>query len=166
MELYLGGGEAGVKAFDTLYRRYAPKVYGFLRKQLRDSALADEVFQQTMLRFHETRERYDVKYPLGPWIFTLCRNTLRDHQRRQLRRREQELPDDLVGSTEPAITEAPEVPLSTLNKTQRAAVEMRYLHEKDFNEIAASLQISETNARQLISRAVRRLRGLMEGKKK
>lgn len=165
MAIYQQGGEGGMRAFDALYRRFAPKVYGYLRRQLGDSTLADEVFQQTMLRFHETRDRYDPRYPLGPWLFTLCRNTMRDHQRRQIRRREQELPDEIPAPADSDPGSASEIPLSALKGAQRAAVEMRYLNEMNFAEIAASLQVSETNTRQMISRGIRNLRRLMGGKK-
>jgi RNA polymerase sigma-70 factor (ECF subfamily) len=166
MALYRQGGEEGVRAFDTLYRQFAPKVYGYLKKQLGDSAAADEVFQQAMLRFHETRDRYDPRYPLGPWLFTICRNTMRDHQRRQVRRREQALPDELPEPAEEAQASVTEIPLAALSSAQRAAVEMRYLNEMTFAEIAACLQVSETNTRQMISRGIRSLRRFMEGKKR
>lgn len=162
MERYLLGGDTGVEAFKLLYQRFAPKVYGYLRKQLRDQVLADEVFQQTMLRFHETRNRYDPRFPLGPWMFTLTKNCMLDALRREQRRREEALPDYLIAE-EPSAP--PEIPLSTLPNAQRQAIEMRYYNDLNFSEIAKNLNVSETNTRQMISRAIRKLRGVMQGDK-
>lgn len=162
MQRYLAGGDNGVEAFKLLYQRFAPKVLGYLRKQLRNQALAEEVFQQTMLRFHETRSRYDQRFPLGPWLFTLTKNCMVDALRREQRRKEDPLPDSLVAEDAP---ETPEIPLGVLPETQRKAVEMRYYQELSFSEIAKNLNVSEANTRQIISRAIKRIRGVMQGGK-
>jgi len=164
MELYLRGGDEGMRAFKIIYARYAPRLYGYLSIQVHDKGQVDEIFQTAMLKFHETRARYNTKYPLSPWIFTICRNVMRDFQRRQSRRREVDLPDQIPAPENYKEAPTKNIPLSSLSTVQRDAIEKRYLQERDFSDIADSLQITETNARQIISRAVRKLRYLMEGK--
>ena len=51
--------------------------------------------------------------------------------------------------------------LALLPSQQKLAVEMRYIDDKTFEQIAERLKVSPTNARQIISRGVKRLRELV-----
>jgi RNA polymerase sigma-70 factor (ECF subfamily) len=153
-----------MRAFDIIYARYAPRLYGYLSNHVHDRGHVDEIFQTAMLKFHETKEKFDAKYPLSPWIFTICRNVMRDFQRRNVRLRETDLPDQIPAPEEPIEVDNPNIPFSSLSGAQRKVIELRYMQEKDFSEIAETLRVTETNARQMISRAVRKLRRVMEGK--
>ena len=164
MGIYLRGGVEGMRAFETIYGRYAPRLYGYLSNHVHDRGQVDEIFQTAMLKFHETREKFDVKFPLSPWIFTICRNVMRDFQRRKARLRETDLPDQIPAPEEHQELNNPSIPFSSLSSAQQKVIELRYMQEKDFSEIAETLQVTESNARQLISRAIRKLRRVMEGK--
>ncbi len=164
MGIYLRGGVEGMRAFEIIYARYAPRLYGYLSNHVHDRGQVDEIFQTAMLKFHETREKFDAKYPLSPWIYTICRNVMRDFQRRNARLRETDLPEQMPAPEEQHEVNNKTIPFSSLNGTQRQVIELRYMQEKEFSEIAETLQVTETNARQMISRAVRKLRRVMEGK--
>lgn len=150
-------GEA--EAFEALYSRHAPKVLGYLRKKLRSEALAHDVFQSTFLKLHRNRSRYDAAYPFAPWLFTICRSELLDALKKPHFSQEA-LPGDLPEVAAAKEDEFREISLERLPEIQRRAVELRYQKEYSFEEIAASLETSPANARQLISRALRSLRGL------
>jgi RNA polymerase sigma factor (sigma-70 family) len=152
-------GEA--EAFEVLYSRYAPKVLGFLRKKLKSEAFALDVFQATFLKLHRSRSRYNSDLPFAPWLFTVCRSELLDALKKPHRTQE-----SLVAETpEPAILEIVETELEgvsfdSLPTNQKKAMELRYRNEFSFEQIAASLDTTPANARQLVSRAIRSLRGL------
>ncbi len=156
------------EAFKTLYERHQKRVYGFLMGKLRTAELADEAFQMTFLKLHQSRHQYDAKLPFTPWLFTLCRNAMIDTIRiRNRTHRKEELNPIAI---ETAKTEATQetfhqgqslekVPgLETLSPKQREAVELRYFEDLPFEEIAKRLEISPTNARQIVSRAIRALK--------
>ncbi len=49
-----------------------------------------------------------------------------------------------------------------LNKNQRQAIVLRYGEDFSFEEIARSLETTSSNARQLVSRALKRLRKIIK----
>jgi RNA polymerase sigma factor (sigma-70 family) len=151
-------GEA--EAFEELYSRHAPRVLSFLRKKVRGEALARDVFQSTFLKLHKFRARYDSAFPFAPWLFTICRSELLDALKKS--HIKQEVLVEEVPETESSVFEpdAPEIDLERLSVIQKQAVELRYQQDFSFEEIAERLETSPGNARKLVSRAVRALRGL------
>lgn len=81
-------GDAG--SFDWLFQRYADPVWRFIRLRVGpDLALADDVAQETWERVVKAIRSYQTKGAGFPaWLFTIARNTAREHQRGLLRRRE------------------------------------------------------------------------------
>jgi RNA polymerase sigma-70 factor (ECF subfamily) len=150
-------GEA--EAFAALYSRHASRVLGYLRKKTGSDALARDVFQSTFLKLHRCRSRYDAAFPFVPWLFTICRSELLDALKKAHRRHETlaaEVPENVAPAADLG---TPEVNLSRLPPAQQRAVELRYGNDFSFDEIAAQLDTSPANARKLVSRAIRFLRG-------
>ena len=160
MQAYQLGTE---EAFEELYRRYAGRVFGFLKSKTRDEALAQDIFQSTFLKLHRSRASYNSMFPFLPWLFTICRSEMLDAFRKKARTKE----DSVEAIYEIKIDEANEVSqldLSSLPPKQKEALELRFQQGLSFEEIATRLQTGTGNARQLVSRAVRFLRGLYGGK--
>ena len=82
-------------AFEMLYQRHANNVFGYLSKKLKNKEMAEDVLQETFLRLHRFRAKYDSSLPFLPWLFTLCRNAMVDGIRSQSSLRE-ELHNDLA----------------------------------------------------------------------
>lgn len=153
------------QAFQALYKRHSGRIYGYLRVKLGgDRAMVDDLFQATFLKFHKTRSLYDRAFPFVPWLFTVCRSVLVDGWRDKKRTIEEADPDAVAKAvaSEPIIEGGSLPDLSTLPTEQRRAIELRYGQDLSFEEIAKKLDTSPGNVRQLVSRAIRRLRGLME----
>lgn len=154
------------EAFHILYKRHSSKVYGFLTAKLRDRSLADDAFQATFMKLHQSREKYDSALPFAPWLFTVCRSAMLDTLRvRQKSTRLEDLnPVALENAAMESPVETPALPdLKMLPASQRQALELRYIHDLSFDEIAARLETSSENSRQLVSRAVKKLRKLVQG---
>ncbi|MFO1435034.1 MAG: RNA polymerase sigma factor [Gammaproteobacteria bacterium] len=75
------GGDAG--AFDQLYTRHRGGVYRYLLRQLRDHAVAEELFQDIWMNLINARERYVVQAQFKTWLYRIAHNRLVDHVRRQ-----------------------------------------------------------------------------------
>lgn len=162
MKAYQEGSE---RAFEVLYQRHSPKVYGYLYGKLKDRAFADDVFQAAFAKLHQSRKHYDPSFPFVPWLFTVCRSVMLDG----LRKRKRTLEDLDSISVENA--EAPSLQIETipalpslegLSVEQRKVVELRFGENLSFDDIAIRLETSPANARQMVSRAVRKLRKLMD----
>ncbi len=155
------------EAFESLYARHRNRIFGFLMKRLKDRGEAEDVFQSVFDKLHRKRGQYRKDIPFLPWLFTLVRNTLIDHLRKKATQ-------DKYLTFSGKLVEAYSVPaseglsinaaiaeLSSLNENQRQALELRFNQGLTFNEIAEQMQTSTDNSRQIISRAVRKLRKLV-----
>ena len=148
-------------AFSDLYNRYAQKVLAFLRLKLREESAAQDVFQSTFLKLHKSKHLYNPSLPFSPWIFTICRNELVDFVRKQKYAFE-ELKEETVSITTRVIHA--EMDLTGLTQEQQTAIRMRYSSDSSFEEIASALNTSPVNARKIISRSLKYLRGYYDKK--
>jgi RNA polymerase sigma-70 factor (ECF subfamily) len=96
MDRYARGDDP---AFDDVYRRAAPRVRGFLLRLCGDTSVADDLTQETFLRVHNARGRFEPGAAALPWLFAIARNAFLDSKRRDAVRRTEDPPGD--GSAEP-----------------------------------------------------------------
>ena len=158
MVRYQGGDE---EAFKELYRRHSPKVYGFIGSRVKDPGIRDDIFQAVFMKLHQARAHYDSSFPFIPWLFTVTKSVLINNVRKQNRRLEDlnelALEKAQVPQTEEQNLKLPK--LAGLNEMQQKAMELRYgAEEFSFEQIAERLSTSPANVRQLISRAIKKLR--------
>jgi RNA polymerase sigma factor (sigma-70 family) len=172
MREYQMGNE---EAFSVLYERYSGKVYGYLQNRLKDRVWVDDVFQATFVKLHQARNRYDTGFPFAPWLFTVCKSVLVDQVRARNRIQEDLNPVEIDKAISPELAlpmmvgESIESDITArialLPGAQREALELRFgVEELPFEEIARRLETSPENARQLVSRGIRRVRILMKNK--
>lgn len=148
-------------AFEILYDRHRSRVFGFLMTKLKNRFEAEEVFQSTFMKLHSSRKQYDSKFKFVPWLFTLCSNSLKDFLRSKKRKSiENNTGDDVFLLVDESKNKHEDlnVSLEGLDEKQRLAIEMRYQQGMDFDEIAKTLRTSNSNIRQIISRAVKMLK--------
>lgn len=155
MRVYQSGNSI---AFEILYRRHSPKVFGFLRLKLGNGPIAEDVLQASFLKLHASRSHYDPSFSFLPWLFTICRSVLLDHLRKEARARH-EYNSELIQNTPAFETPAACVEVDSLAPKQRQIIEMRYREDLSFEEIARRIQTSPANVRQIVSRALKILRG-------
>jgi RNA polymerase sigma-70 factor (ECF subfamily) len=70
------------EAFGALVRRYERELYGYLRRYLGDSDLADDVFQNTFLQLFTKIGQYESGRPVRPWLYTIATHQAIDALRR------------------------------------------------------------------------------------
>jgi RNA polymerase sigma-70 factor (ECF subfamily) len=68
--------------FGVLVRRYQRELYGYLRRYVGDSNLADDVFQATCLQVFTKIGQYEPGRPVRPWLYTIATNQAIDAMRR------------------------------------------------------------------------------------
>ncbi len=78
------GGDAN--AFAPLYARHRTRLYRFLLRQLRDPALADELFQDVWQKVIAARTGWRPEAAFSTWLFRIAHNRLADHWRAQKHR--------------------------------------------------------------------------------
>jgi len=58
-------------AFDELVHRYERELYSYLHRYLGDAELAEEVFQSTFFRLHQSRKLFQEGKRLRPWLYSI-----------------------------------------------------------------------------------------------
>ncbi len=159
MALYQEGSE---EAFAVLYSRHSGKILGYLKSRLRSEQEVADLFQEVFVKIHRSKHLYKRSLPVLPWIFSVTHSVLIDGVRKRNRKKEDyDFNFDQMPSqeNEEAVTVVPL--LNVLANDQQLALQMRYLDEKTFEEIAISLKTSTVNARQIISRGVKKIKRLI-----
>lgn len=168
----LAYSDGDMAAFEALYERHKNRVLGFLMARLKDRSEAEDVFQMVFTKLHRNRHKYRQEIPFLPWLFTLARNTLIDHVRkREAYGKHVTVSEAAVETYAAPVSDTSPIhaafaELSKLNESQRQALELRFNQGLTFAEIAEQMQTSADNSRQIISRAIRKLRSLMVGKER
>ncbi|HWG45137.1 MAG TPA: RNA polymerase sigma factor [Gemmataceae bacterium] len=72
-------------AFGVLVHRYERELYGYLRRYLGDSSLAEDVFQNTFLQLYLKSGQYETGRPVRPWLYTIATHQAIDALRRNAR---------------------------------------------------------------------------------
>lgn len=115
MSLYVGGDP---HAFDELYRRVSPRLFGYLMQLTRNRARAEDLLQVTFGKVHRARASYLPDAPALPWLMAIARRTFYDEARSLRSRREELSPEGVL--PEPAIS--PEEPVHELTGSLEAAL--------------------------------------------
>lgn len=68
-------------AFAQLYARHRGPLYRFLDRQLRNSALTDELFQDVWQKVIAARASWRPEAAFATWLFRIAHNRLNDHWR-------------------------------------------------------------------------------------
>lgn len=94
--------EGDGEGFAALVGRYARELHPFILRYVRDSALAEDVIQETFLQVHESADTFDPSRRFRPWLYTIAVNKARDHLRGRTRKREVPLTIPSGGESEAA----------------------------------------------------------------
>jgi RNA polymerase sigma factor (sigma-70 family) len=163
-------------AFGEFYLHHRAVVLAFFGRRVRNSELAADLLGETFaaaLLVTLDPERELPREPIA-WLLTIARNKLTDSARRgQVEQKARQrlameplaLDDDslqrieqLIDATDVAVTLASQLPAE-----QFQALSARILDEHPYSEIAHQLRCSEAVVRKRVSRALKTLRGAMEG---
>lgn len=75
-----------MKNFNEIYKVYSTNVFNYLNKKTgyRDSELARDLMQETMVKVHNHLDSFDGnKASMNTWIITIARNTWIDYDRKR-----------------------------------------------------------------------------------
>jgi RNA polymerase sigma factor (sigma-70 family) len=147
----------------TAFERQRPRLRAIAIRLLGSTHDADDLLQDAWLRTTttDTRDVRDVERWLTTVVTRLCLNRLRDHARR----REDQLVNDTLDEADPessalvadAVSRALALMMERLSPPERVAFVLHDVFDLDFPTIAEVLDRAPTSARQLASRARRKL---------
>ncbi|MDX2038983.1 MAG: sigma-70 family RNA polymerase sigma factor [Isosphaeraceae bacterium] len=86
--------------FDELVRRYEKELYRYLARYVGDSALAEDVFQNTFLQVHLKRDLYEDGRAVRPWLYSIATHQAVDALRKAGRRAAVSLDQPTAGGSD------------------------------------------------------------------
>lgn len=159
-------------AFATLYDRYFPRVYNYLRFRCDDPGLVDDltalVFERALTRIHTYSPQ---TAPFGAWLFAIARHALSDHWRAQRLRSflylddlhrevvDRSNPEEgfILGEQRRALLAA----VARLNDRERDLVGLKFAAGLNNRQIAKLTGLSESNVGVILFRAMGHMRTLL-----
>jgi RNA polymerase sigma-70 factor (ECF subfamily) len=154
-------------AFEAIVAAHQSAVFGYLRARLFQPNDAEDLTQEVFLRFYLTRARFDSENLVRPWLLGIARNLLKEHARKQKRRKEVawtelclELDDMLRpgaeegsdGTYEDVLAHLPGC-MESLGPSARNAIDLRYRANLRLSDIGKKLHRSEGAVKLLMYRA-------------
>ncbi|WP_425479654.1 RNA polymerase sigma factor [Pseudoxanthomonas wuyuanensis] len=135
--LAYAAGDAG--AFEQLYGRHRGALYRFLMRNLRDSALADEFFQDVWQRVIAARRGWKPEAAFTTWLFRIAHNRLNDHWRASKHR--PPAPEDAEERTaRVADPDTPERQLSAFEQRRRLQLALAELPDEQREVVQLRLE--------------------------
>jgi len=170
MEHYVAGN---LVAFETLYRRLSPKLFGYLLRLTRRRDRAEDLVQTTFAKVHRARASYLPGSPVLPWLLAIGRRSFFDEHRRAKVRPEDlsydgSLPEpreETVGlGTD--VVEALERALSSLPETYAEAIQLTKVTGLSVSEAADVLGTTKAAVKLRVHRGYLLLREQLEAFKR
>jgi RNA polymerase sigma-70 factor (ECF subfamily) len=166
MEQYVDGSAA---AFDGLYRRTAPQLFGFLVRLARDRTVAEDLLQVTYTKVHRARSSYLRGAPVLPWMLAIARRSFYDERRSASSRRERLTHDGSMPEPDRQerempidVTEAIERALDEMPVNYREAIQLTKVTGLSIAEAAEVLDASPTAVKLRVHRGYGLLRKQLE----
>lgn len=162
-QLFTLYAEDRFEAFEQIYPLISGGIETYLRRRLHDDESIAEVMQESFLKLHHYRNRYDSKYLAWQWIYVITRSELRAYKNKYKGRlREDEFQEHLSqsedNSTNTLMKDELETAFEQLDGETRELLRDKFILEHTYDEIAERLGVNSSSLRQKASRVLRALK--------
>jgi RNA polymerase sigma-70 factor (ECF subfamily) len=163
--------------FTVVYDRYARDIFRYVGSRLGVQA-ADDIAAETFLVAFGQRDRFDPsRGSLRPWLFGIATNLVARHRRKEARHYmalarigAEPPPEGLENRVVSAVTAERLQPqlaraLTRLSRGERDVILLVALSELNHEEVSQALGISDGTVRSRLSRARKKLQGMIDEEK-
>lgn len=162
----LEAGQSYDAAFQALYERHSPRVFGFLLKLTHSRGAAEDALQETFLRVYKSLERFDSGRDLGAWLLQIARYVAIDAFRveRKVKRLEERraseerelVPAGESGAEKKEREQVVSEVMATLSPEDRSLLLLRHYEELTFRAIGEVIDCSARTAQNRVAAAAKR----------
>ena len=172
--LLVGFANGDSEAGQILLSRLAPRLFSYASRVLGDSAEAEDVVQETIMRLWKIAPNWrQGEAQVFTWTYRVAGNLCTDRLRKRrphaamdgIAEQADSLPDAVTQMTEVERTNALQTALTSLPDRQRQAVVLRHLEGLSNPQIAAIMDLSVEAVESLTSRGKRALKLALQGRK-
>jgi RNA polymerase sigma-70 factor, ECF subfamily len=175
--------DGDVRAFELLVTRHRKPLFNFILRFVRDTAAAEDVTQEKLLRLVKGADAYERQAKFTTWLYTIARNLCVDAARRGKHRKAASL-DAPIGDEEGSASLLDLVPdggaavdrqaqsrelavrlqqaIESLPDEQREIFLLREVADLQFNEIANVIGCPENTVKSRMRYALEKLREALE----
>ncbi len=172
------GGDS--RSFELLYNHFVNRVFGFIQQRVGNRATAEDITSEVFIKIYHNLNSYQPNGNFGAWIFTIARNAICDHWRKQVNEANMSFDDSIyVEQHNKALEEffldidpelyPPEVTneknldrfLDQLKGHEQDVIRERYYYNQSVKDTAKTLNITESNVKVLTHRALKKLTTLI-----
>lgn len=155
--------------FRLFYERTARPVWSYLAKSTGDPRVADDLLQEAFYRFYRSGASLESDDHRRNYLYRIATNLVRDRGRRRGAGVHVELREDEAHPADPGTAERVnrstdlDRALARLKPAQRELLWLAYAEGASHAEIAEIIGVREANVRSLLSRARKKLQGILGG---
>ena len=160
-------------AYERLVRQHQDAVFRLAYLLLGSADDAEDTAQEVFIRVHRALDRFDDSRPLRPWLLSITANAARNRRRswgrytaalRRLIVPEPSLSAETLALEANARIEAQALwqAIKRLNTIDQEVIYLRYFLELSVNEAAEALNVEPGTVKSRLSRALGRLRDVIE----
>jgi len=158
------------EAYCQFLNEIGPILFNFVRRRVFNREMVQDVYQEALLTLHKARFTYEPSRPLGPWLFTVARNSILDALGKNRKFAEREVPTDVLPETtkmeaDGSLSDDLYQALNSLPELNRQAVELLKIRGLSLDDAAKELGISVAALKVRAHRGYEQLRKTMIGKK-
>ncbi len=167
--------EGSEEAFELLYRRYRPRIVGYVRGMVGDHARAEDIAQEAFMSALRGLRASTQEISFRPWMYEIAKNASIDHLRRARRGAEVSIDSDdfspqeegrisqSVSGTDAEVArrkelESLQMAFGDLPKSQHQILVMRELEGLSYDRIGSRLGLTRGAVESQLFRARRTLR--------
>lgn len=161
-------------AFEDLLNIIIPILYKDIRRYTNNQNDIDDIMQETIWKIWSIIDKVDCKKDPIAFFRKIAYNTLISYFRKKKKKEVYIPPEKLINTSQTILSLTQEdtegeieklsnelnTLINLLPENYKIAITLRFMEEKDYSEIAKQLNITESNARQLVSRAIKKLKKL------
>lgn len=157
--------------FRVLYERYYRNIFLFILHRVGDKPLTADLTSQVFFKALMNLSRYRFRgLPFSAWLYRIAVNECNDFFRKEKRARcvvlEESVAENLyeemfTADAREELKEKLPRALERLRPEELQLIELRYMENRPFREVAAILDITENNAKVKVYRVLDKMRKLL-----
>ena len=164
-------------AFGDLYDRYVDQVYQFTYRRVKNHTIAEDITARVFFRALEQLPRFEWRgIPFGGWLMRIAANLIHDHHgdsQHHVSLLEWTEEGTAMAASDPSLEEQYATrqtastlwqEVSTLPMVEQQVLVYRFARDMSIHDIATALGRTEGAVKQLLFRAVKRLRQRLQHK--